>query len=230
MEKRFKIIETPDYYLAVSDEDKKRGYFYCYRTKQIFQDEGCDIHCCNSDVVIEAYQPKGDALELDLPLLPEIVVEDDVENLAELKYPEYPNNPRDKPDWHYNRDINCFRKRKAFINGYKAATKKFSEEDLRNIIKWLNKNYSKVEDELARPFEDNQSEFSDTFFIDAYEEALTRAIDSIRQPKTPMWFVFETESIVIGHTGTHNIFGEKLKTTIIGGKECLVGKYLNNIK
>jgi hypothetical protein len=33
--------------------------------------------------VLIAYLPKGNAPELDLPLLPEIVVEDDVEKLAE---------------------------------------------------------------------------------------------------------------------------------------------------
>ena len=34
-------------------------------------------------------------------------------------YREFPSNPLDKPEWHYNRDVDCFKKRKAFINGAK---------------------------------------------------------------------------------------------------------------
>jgi hypothetical protein len=40
-----------------------------------------------------------------------------IEQEAEQTYREYPNNPLDKPDWHYNKDVNCFKKRKAFIKG-----------------------------------------------------------------------------------------------------------------
>jgi hypothetical protein len=43
---------------------------------------------------------------------------------SENRYREYPNNPKDKPDWHYNRDINCFKKRKAFIAGAKSESAK----------------------------------------------------------------------------------------------------------
>jgi hypothetical protein len=42
-----------------------------------------------------------------------------LEEAAERIYREYPNNPLDKPDWRYNRDVNCFKKRKAFIAGAK---------------------------------------------------------------------------------------------------------------
>ena len=39
-------------------------------------------------------------------------------------YREYPTNPLDKPEWHYNRDVDCFKKRKAFINGAKYMAEK----------------------------------------------------------------------------------------------------------
>ncbi len=38
-----------------------------------------------------------------------------IEEAAEERYREYPNNPL----YEYNRDANCFRKRKAFIAGAK---------------------------------------------------------------------------------------------------------------
>lgn len=50
---------------------------------------------------------------------------------AENFYREYPTNPLDKPEWHYNRDVDCFKKRKAFINGAKyMAEMMYSEKDM----------------------------------------------------------------------------------------------------
>ena len=54
-----------------------------------------------------------------------------LEEAAERIYREYPNNPLNKPEWHYNRDINCFKKRKAFILGAKWQQERmYSEEDM----------------------------------------------------------------------------------------------------
>jgi len=51
-------------------------------------------------------------------------------------YREFPSNPLDKPEWHYNRDVDCFKKRKAFINGAKyMAERMYSEEEVKEIIK-----------------------------------------------------------------------------------------------
>jgi hypothetical protein len=60
---------------------------------------------------------------------------EEIEQLAENIYREFPNNPIDKEDWHYNKDNNCHRKRKAFIKGYtqcqeQMADKKYTEEDM----------------------------------------------------------------------------------------------------
>ncbi len=66
-----------------------------------------------------------------------------LEEVAERLYREYPTNPIDNLEWNYNRDINCFRKRKAFINGAKWQQEqdknKFSEEDMRKAysIGWI---------------------------------------------------------------------------------------------
>lgn len=42
----------------------------------------------------------------------------DVEKIAEDTYREFPDVPKDRPDWKYNRDISAYKKRKAFIKGY----------------------------------------------------------------------------------------------------------------
>jgi hypothetical protein len=66
-------------------------------------------------------------------------IQEEIEQLAESEYREYPNNPLDEPAWHYNKDIHCNKKRKAFIKGYtqcqeEMADKKYTEEDIRKAI------------------------------------------------------------------------------------------------
>jgi hypothetical protein len=54
-----------------------------------------------------------------------------LEEAAAKFYREYPTNPLDSPERHYNRDVDCFKKRKAFINGAKwQAERMYSEEDM----------------------------------------------------------------------------------------------------
>ena len=66
-------------------------------------------------------------------------MEETLEEAAERIYREYPNNPLNKPEWHYNRDINCFKKRKAFINGAKyQADKMYSEEEVIDFLQEMN--------------------------------------------------------------------------------------------
>ena len=66
---------------------------------------------------------------------------EEIKQLAENIYREFPNNPLDEPAWHYNKDIHCHKKRKAFINGYTQcqqdmADKKYTEEDMLNASKY----------------------------------------------------------------------------------------------
>jgi len=63
-----------------------------------------------------------------------------LEEAAENFYREFPSNPLDKPEWHYNRDVDCFKKRKAFINGAKwQAERSYSEEDMIKFTEWCMK-------------------------------------------------------------------------------------------
>ena len=59
------------------------------------------------------------------------------------------------------------------------SEKLYSVDDIHKIIRYMNKNYSKTEDELARPYEDKGEELPDDFFEGAYNLCLKRAIDSI---------------------------------------------------
>jgi len=72
MNNKFKIIETEDYILAVYNEDIKIKLRYLYnKIRKDIKETYNDF-----DEKIIAYQSKGNAPELDLPLLPEIVLED----------------------------------------------------------------------------------------------------------------------------------------------------------
>lgn len=91
METKFKIIETPDYILVVSDEDASNSYIYFTGTPTGIYKTGIKYKNYNNDEFYEdaitgmsdtyfakiskkiiAHQPKGNAPELDLPLLSEI--------------------------------------------------------------------------------------------------------------------------------------------------------------
>jgi len=202
METKFKIVETDDYLLAVSDEEiKERDYKY-------HSVKGINIAKVNgaytNEVKIIAYKPKGNAPELDLPLFPEIVVEDDVEKLAE----EYADFSNDYIPISFGGKFNETSKR-DFIAGYKSATKKYSEDDLRTFCKF---------------YVTNQ--------INSIWDAMELYIQSLKQP-TPKWFVAETEydccnryQNCIGCDATAEMINLRLKTTTIEGKVYLVGKFI----
>ena len=133
---RKELIETPDYILAVSDEEIKVGdWIFCKEDSEIYKCYGrmCGLILTQENsplgvnpyfcVKITAYQPKGNALELDLPLLPEMVVEDDVERLAK----EYSENKSSS-------DVFKEQHKVDFIAGYKSATKVYSEDDMKEAF------------------------------------------------------------------------------------------------
>jgi hypothetical protein len=121
METKFKIIETEEYILSISNKQPIENYYYDTNINNIRHTGGAEYAIDSSIKQIIAYQPKNNAPELDLPLLPEIVVEDDVEKLAKES-----NLKREFPSRGYGED--------EFIAGYKSATKVYSEEDLRKAF------------------------------------------------------------------------------------------------
>ena len=62
---KLQIIETPDYILAVSEEETQTGYYYNELDKALRKGNAQQSY--HSSVI--AYQPKNNASELNLPLL-----------------------------------------------------------------------------------------------------------------------------------------------------------------
>lgn len=90
MDNKFKIIETEDYFLAISDKEIKENEQNITNGRVIFNysdfSEYSLEYANNYWEKIIAYLPKNNAKELDsLPLLPEIIVEDNVEKLNEIE-------------------------------------------------------------------------------------------------------------------------------------------------
>jgi hypothetical protein len=206
MQTKFKIVETEEYLLAISDEEIKEGE-YCLA--DIYASDFYGVVLYNGAFAkhyfrkIIAYQPKNNAPELDLPLLPEIVVEDDAEKLAE----NYKNKKGSIPTTELEDEIFKL----GFKDGYKAATKVYTEEDLRNAINmgidlWMNS------------MTDNSAELTESDY--------QQIIQSLKQSKTtPKWFVAEIEE---QRTATYGgVIVRELKTTTNSeGKQVLVGTYL----
>jgi hypothetical protein len=213
MNNKFKIIEVSDYILAVSDEEIiNASYIYNSALNIVEKNNEFNNGILQSRII--AYQPKGNAPELDLPLLPEIVVEDDVEKLADLfSIDESKVHPADS-----------YIAKKGFIEGYKAATKTFSEEDLRKAIDFVVKNYT-INSFGNFPHGVSTDNLN-------YSEPSTKIqekfILALKQPKTPKWFVAEMQTYppIITETHIGSVDPYELKTTIIDGKTFLVGTYL----
>jgi hypothetical protein len=215
MENKLQIIETTDYILAVSDEEIKAGdYLYFWNGQsgiihKLKENQSAD-NMYGSGLKIIAYQPKNNAPELDLPLLPEISVEDDV-NLKAQYYAVSTKSP--------NREAH----RMGYVEGYKAATKVYSEEDLRKAFE------------------------AGMYFVGEDKGSYEQFIQSLKQPKTPCfpshclrecsdkclypnktpkWFVAETEDIFHSPSPIGMSVDTVIKTTTIKGKTYLVGTYL----
>jgi len=183
---KLEIIETRDYILSVSKNLDQLLY-------------NTSIQELITKGHVKAHLPKGNAPELDLLLLPEMVVEDVVENLALTEaLKEYPEK---------DTSIN------AFIKGYKAATKKYSEEDLKKALfdfgdVLFNNCQNGILEEDLRTYEND-------------------ILQSLKQP-TPKWFVAETiQKSINGSIPVNQDWEYELKTTTNSeGKKVLFGKYL----
>jgi hypothetical protein len=305
MNNKLKIIEVSDYILAVSDEEIKDGFGYdgniweilhigtgnnqsygfCYVKEHNLEHLGYSKvrrELPSNLVKIIAYQLKENALELDLPLLPEIVVKshilEDRIYCVDVQNYEFDTAPQTWDDEKFMSEaeiqgnvysvegfITAFNKTEVNQNNliirlikaeiiveneveklcwrlfggsfeargveseeeadktvsfgiecYKAATKKYSEDDLRKAFEggWKNGRFGN--------YPKNHKEYQPNF---------TEFIQSLKQPKTPKWFVAEKEKPSDSFRSWLKTFTEgntMLKTTTINGKTYLVGTYLYN--
>jgi len=213
-------IETTDYTLWVSNDEIKEGDYHV--AIQIVERVGSKAIAYTDKEQLKAiseiggankiiaYQPKGDAPELDLPLLPEIVVEDDVEKIFKEQvsrrdddgYPVF--GQEDFQILKY-----CI---KEIITS--SATKVYDEEDLRKAI------------ELSR-IKDWQKDSNGNNFWEYSKDEIIKSLKQPKTPKTPKWFVAETEDIFHSPSPIGMSVDTILKTTTINGKTYLIGKFTN---
>jgi hypothetical protein len=210
METKFKIVETEEYTLAVSDGVKAGD-------KSVLMVEGFTPMILTHFEPVEegyegkkiiAYKPKGNAPELDLPLLP--YVEDDVEKLAESYYTQI-----------------RLAERTAFKFGYKSATKVYSEDDLKKMFAYAHQVGMNTLLQTQSPHlleKQDEHKLRDGF------------IQSLKQPK---WFVAEMkcgrcyiplkdDDCWSAKECSRNSKNDLLLTTTINGKTYLVGTYLHS--
>jgi len=210
------IIETLDYILAVSDDEIKEGSYMLSHYKTLCKAGNStlvnmtSIEGTKCKKVI-AYQPKNNAKELDLPFLPEIVVEDDVEKFDKIITEE--------SEYWYKATgslTSCEIVKRAFSMGLKAATKVYSEEDLRKAFDFgTNEGYNYRDSEAI---DEEPEELS--------EEDWNSFVKNLNTPITPKWFV--AEKVQKSNNGSIPVCQEweyELKTTAINGKTYLVGHY-----
>ncbi len=213
-------IETPDYVLAISDEKINYDDYYVswetnYSTEPkerfVVYVKSTRLNGSNPKKII-AHKPKNNAKELDLPLLPEIVVEDDVEKLALQDFKDNDDgfiSYKDRTD--------------GFISGYNSATKVYSEEDMIRMAIHCWSIASKPDCEAT--YDVNQIAIDYMKFI---------------KQSTPKWFVAEMECKTIKHISWgkeleskedyekgYPVTNHVLKTTTINDKTYLVGKFIN---
>ena len=204
MENKLKIIETDQYVLVVSDEEIKLKDWYVHNQSpkglRVWQDNTQFIPMDAKKII--AYQPKNNAPELDLTLLPEMNVEDDV-NLKAQYYAVSTKSP--------NREAH----RRGYVEGYKAATKVYSEEDIIKLmyLAWNAgfKKYDVVEAGLEGKETDSEVRW---------------ILSKFKSSKTPKWFVAEIETEYKPKQNIKDIPYEDIpKTTTINNKTYLVGTY-----
>jgi bacterioferritin (cytochrome b1) len=222
MKIKFLIIYTDLYALICSDDEIKIGdwaihnneeYRNTYNEKPILcTKSNCDSIQEHWDKII-AHKPLNSEPKLQsVPLLPEMVVEDEVIRKLAQSY-------RDSQfkDISYGKEkveaiTASLHAEQGFYDGYKSATKTFSEDDLRNLV-------------------NSVIEFISHHEPEEFNEWFERKIQSMKRFKAPKLFVAEMEVCdnCINHQGQHLspdcCHNYRLKTTKINGKEYLVGTY-----
>jgi hypothetical protein len=171
------IIKTDNYLLIGSDDDIRRGLFYCVRRKNIFQDEGEDIHCCIGDIRIIAHLPLNNSPVLEgIDLLPPL--EDENEKLAE----EFKSSYKKVGVTDYEVS--------SFIVGYNKAKEKYkyTEEQLKTAI------------HKAIIFSEENRKITSGEYAVKFYKFYGELIQSPQQPKMPVAFACEMVTMNKGYT------------------------------
>jgi DNA-directed RNA polymerase subunit H (RpoH/RPB5) len=233
METRFKIIETESYLIATSTKDFETNYYYNEFDKALRI--GIVRQPYHKSVV--GYYSKDNSIELDLPLLPEIVVEDYIEKLAwETKCLS-----RKEVYKLFNEDV--FKEKRLDSKYSISASKQVHEfnEKLRILAKDNSKSVTKVysEEDLRKAIELSRVTYQDkSFGKTMFKYKPGEVIQLTKESKTPEWFVAEMEQVILKDPNSCEHYIEvgcikdictcytfRLKTTTINNKTYLVGHY-----
>ena len=216
---KLQIIETPDYILAVSDEEIEKWYLDDVGTvrKGVTWDK--EYWSVRKDYKkIVAYQPKNNAPELDLPLLPEIDVEDySLKEAKKFAYSKFKNLEEKYPEGKglisiqdiletLDVGVEC-----GYRFASKGETKGYSEEEVIKLmtLAW-NAGFNKY-DVVEAGLESKETDIEVRWILSKF-----------KSPKTPLWFVAETRQ----YSDEELYKITEFKTTTINGKTYLVGTYL----
>jgi hypothetical protein len=205
MEIEYKIVETPEYTLAISDEKIRNGDL-CYDSLRKCITKKTDKITCNGEIYkkIIAHLPKGNAKELDLPLLPQMIVEDDVEKLISKHIKDFKHDLKESTSTYIKQNCEgAIFGLNRLKEGYKTATKKYTEKDLEKAI-LIAKEYT-----LGK----------------GHDYTVEEILHFFKFPKTPNAFVAKMEEVCKPMPNIH-VKTWELKTTINSkGQKVLVGKY-----
>jgi hypothetical protein len=203
MTREFKIIENDNYILAVSDGDVDKYFFD--ETKNIVLNKVflSSVPKSHSVLNVEGYIPKNDAPKLEsVPYLPSVVIVGDNEKLVKEYIQEL---------------IDCG----SVMESERTWIMPICHQILIKI-----KTMMFNEDDLRKAFQAGQLDKVNNW----YGGDFTQYFQSLKQPKTPKWFVAETETLRQRPTDIRNHIYDNtylsLKTTTNSqGKEVLVGTY-----
>lgn len=70
----------------------------------------------------------GDMIDSLTPI--ELPSDEEILNKALDTYRDFPNNPKEHPEWQYSKDINAPRKRSAFLKGAKWVIEQIKNQQL----------------------------------------------------------------------------------------------------
>jgi hypothetical protein len=122
-------------FVITSDEETKRGRFYCFRTKSFFDDDGQDVNCCMGDVKVIAQQDQIDFSALSEEEQKKIEWFD-VDKLFDNIFPN--KHLLESHDYHNLKD--------GFTEGFQKAQellsdRRFTLVDMLEFYYWLKKSY-----------------------------------------------------------------------------------------
>lgn len=99
---------------------------------------------------------------------------EEIKELAEKVYREFPSEPKDVVG-HLNRDINCHRKRKAFVKGYTQCQEDMADNSI-NFAEWLVNKYFMIHDKKwnNKNNEYDESDYTTKQLYDIFKNSLNK--------------------------------------------------------